>query len=250
MAVAAFPFGYCTNVHAGVRLESAKANLVTHACAVRQQVIPEGDLPVGLWLADAAVAELNVPGACARMREWLAEKRLIPYTFNGFPQRDFHQRVVKHAVYEPSWLENCRCQHTLDLAGILQQFLATGGVGSISTLPLGWPSHGDWTAEQRSVAANNLRLVAQRLHQIFEQSGIEIVLAIEPEPGCILDTAQDIVDYFDHFLLNGGDHAICRRHLSVCHDICHSAVMFEPQEEVLQAYLQHGIRIGKVKVTS
>ena len=36
----------------------------------------------------------------------------------------------------------------------------------------------------------------------------------------------------------------------MCHDICHSAVMFEDQKEVLTRYAEHGIRVGKVQVSS
>ena len=29
----------------------------------------------------------------------------MPFTFNGFPYGDFHQSVVKHRVYEPTWAD-------------------------------------------------------------------------------------------------------------------------------------------------
>src|SRR5690606_39102934 len=36
----------------------------------------------------------------------------------------------------------------------------------------------------------------------------------------------------------------------VCHDVCHSAVMFEPQAEAIDAYRRAGITVGKVQVSS
>lgn len=249
-----FPFGYCTNVHAGVHLSEAKANLQRFSGEVRKQVSPGGKLPVGLWLADKAATELAYPGAIEQFRDWLSANQFLPYTFNGFPQGDFHQTVVKQAVYEPNWLADSRRDHTILLADILNLLLPSDSVGSISTLPLGWPSapwpEKGWSAEHFQCAARNLLSVAGHLASLADRTGREIVLAIEPEPGCILDTAIDVIQFFEQYLLVGPDQRIARRFLTVCHDICHSAVMFEPQQQVLAEYQNRGIRVGKVQVSS
>jgi hypothetical protein len=247
--VSSFPVGYCTNVHAGATLEEAKANLVRYAGAVRQIVAPDLNLPVGLWLAEPAAIELVEQQSVFAFRDWLAEQRLIPYTFNGFPQGDFHQAVVKHAVYEPTWSCHSRARYSMLLAQILDKLLPAGENGSISTVPIGWP-HCPWHAEEYRLAADNLLEVARFLDHLAQQSGREIVLAIEPEPGCILNTAVEIVDFFQHYLFSGPDADVARRYLSVCHDVCHSGVMFEPQAEALGLYRQHGIRVGKVQISS
>lgn len=244
-----FPFGYCTNVHAGTDLLQAKANLQKIACDVRDRVVPEGKLPVGLWLAEPAARQLIEQNATREFREWLADHRLLPYTFNGFPQGDFHQSVVKHSVYEPDWRTTARRDYTCILADIFCELMPPGSVGSISTLPLGWP-HQTWNKEDYSQCACNLRFVAQHLEQLFQRTGTEIVIALEPEPGCVLDTAIDLIAFFEEYLFADKCSPLARRHLTVCHDICHSAVMFEPQAEAIQAYADHGIRIGKVQVSS
>src|SRR5262249_26695877 len=77
-----------------------------------------------------------------------------------------------------------------------------------------------------------------------------ICLCLEPEPGCVLQRSTDVVRFFKDHLLGGPDEAIVRRHLRVCHDICHAAVMFEEQTEVLQRYRDAGIEVGKVQVSS
>jgi hypothetical protein len=137
----------------------------------------------------------------------------------------------------------------MELAEVLEAILPTGNRGSISTLPLGWP-HAPWHSENFKLAADNLLHVAKFLRRLSESKGSEIVLAIEPEPGCVLNTASEVVEFFDRFLFSGPDAEVARRYLTVCHDICHSGVMFEPQAEALQMYLDHGIRIGKVQVSS
>lgn len=242
--------GYCTNVHAGTSLTEAKANLLRYAGPVRDQVIPHGSLPVGLWLSGKAADEL-VSGqtALSEFKSWLQQQRLIPYTFNGFPQGDFHQAVVKHAVYEPTWTCNSRAHYTMCLAEILDSLLPPGSVGTISTLPLGWP-HCPWHAENYRLAADELIEVAKYCDRLAQRSGTQIVLSIESEPGCVLSTAADVLEFFEHFLFRGPDAQLAKQYLGVCHDICHSGVMFESQTAVLEGYRQAGIRVGKVQISS
>ena len=94
---------YCTNVHAGVTLEQTMANLDEHAVAVRGRVCPDGQLGVGLWLSAQAARETLRHDRIGELRDFLGERGLAVFTMNGFPYGDFHQAVVKHAVYEPSW---------------------------------------------------------------------------------------------------------------------------------------------------
>ena len=244
-----FPFGYCTNVHAGPTLELAKENLIKFAVPVANRITPGGKLPVGLWLAEKAASE--VADAPESFLSWLSENSLQPYTLNGFPQEDFHQDVVKHHVYKPTWLDERRVSYTLCLANVLSKMLQFDGksLGSISTLPLGWP-HEEWKDSHFVQAATNLKKVALELSRIHQASGVEIVLAIEPEPGCVLNTAPEIVNFFERYLFCGESSELAQRYLGVCHDICHSGVMFELQEMALQSYLKAGIRIGKVQVSS
>jgi sugar phosphate isomerase/epimerase len=244
-----FPLGYCTNVHAGSTLAAAKANLERYAVAVRSQLGCDGMLPVGLWLSEAAASELLNESVLFNFRDWLATHQLLPYTFNGFPQGDFHQEVVKHRVYEPTWTCHSRAAYSMTLAQILDVLLPKGANGSISTLPISWP-HSPWHAEDFHTAADNLIEVAKYLDHLAQHNGREIVLAIEPEPGCLLNTADEIVEFFQHYLFSGPDAGLARRYLSVCHDICHSSVMFEKQTDALQLYRQNGIRIGKVQISS
>ncbi len=244
-----YAFGYCTNVHAGATLEEAKANLQQVAGAVRQNLVPDGELPIGLWLPDCVASSLIEHGQVHEFARWLKEQGLVPYSFNGFPQGNFHQPIVKHAVYEPTWCCESRARYTMCLAEIMEAVLPRGQHGSISTLPLGWP-HAPWHAENFKTAADNLLDVAKFLDRLNQKHGCEVVLALEPEPGCVLNTAAEVVDFFEHFLFSGRDAEVAQRYLTVCHDICHSGVMFESQTEALELYLSKGIRVGKVQVSS
>jgi hypothetical protein len=77
-----------------------------------------------------------------------------------------------------------------------------------------------------------------------------IYLCIEPEPGCVLSRSEDIVRFYQQYLLSEPQEKRIRRYIRVCHDICHAAVMFEDQADVLNRYRSAGIRVGKLQVSS
>lgn len=243
--------GYCTNVHAGTDLASIRANLLRYAVPIREKLERADRLGVGLWIPAQAAAEIADDGA-ARFADFLSEHQLQPFTFNAFPYDNFHQDTVKHRVYSPPWWESARLEYTERLAGVLAAILPENEpCGSISTLPIGWPANPhdtDTDAMPRRLqrAADNFRSLAETLARIEAESGRRIVVAIEPEPGCILDTADDVIAWFDRHLPDPNQ----RRYLTVCHDICHSAVMMEDQADVLRRYADAGIGVGKVQVSS
>lgn len=241
--------GYCTNVHGGVTLDEVKKNLERFAVPVREQLGNGSPLPVGLWLSKSAAEKLATIEERQAFSDWLGLRQLKPYTINGFPFGDFHQAVVKHDVYLPTWADESRLQYTKQLADILMTLMGEEQQATISTLPLAWPTSSidDSFFVQ---CARQLADLADYLAEIRSTSGKSIQVCIEPEPGCVLDTAADIVEFFERYLFASGDSEVIREHLGVCHDVCHSAVMFEPQELAVQRYLDAGIPIGKVQVSS
>ncbi len=238
--------GYCTNVHAGVDLPAIRDNLLQFAVPARTICSGETPIGVGLWLPAAAAAELATGSEAADFAAFLRDHRLGAYTINGFPHDNFHQPVVKRRVYQPAWWQQERLRYTKQLADVLAVLLPEGAnVGSISTLPIGWPSDAEMPGHLDQ-AGENLRQLAEHLQSLESRTGRRIVVAIEPEPGCILDTTEDVIDWFEKYLPD----SVHRRYLTVCHDICHSAVMMEPQAEVLHRLANAGISIGKVQVSS
>jgi sugar phosphate isomerase/epimerase len=232
--------GYCTNVHAGTSLDETLANLERHSVAVREQ-LGEDRLGIGLWLPERAAVELLDTNGVRRLRDRLDTLGLFVFTLNGFPQGDFHAEVVKHAVYQPDWRTPERAAYTIDLARILVDLLPDDlREGSISTLPLGWRTG----FHNEGAAIENLVLVSHALAELEDRSGTLVHLDIEPEPGCFLDTAADVVALFEKFP------AEALRHLRVCHDVCHSAVMFESQETAIETYRNAGIQIGKIQLSA
>ena len=235
--------GYCTNVHAGVDLASICSNLQEFAIPARD-AIGSDELGVGLWIPAQAAGELS--DGVDRFSKFLSERRLRAFTINGFPYDNFHQPIVKRGVYLPEWWQPERLDYTLRLAKILTHLLPQQeATGSISTLPIAW-SDEKADSENLAQAGANMRVLAAKLKEIEHSTGKRIVVAIEPEPGCVLDTTQDVVDWFEKELPDT-DH---RRYLGVCHDICHSAVMMESQQDVLTRLVEAGVMIGKVQVSN
>ncbi|MEM8738099.1 MAG: metabolite traffic protein EboE [Planctomycetota bacterium] len=247
--------GYCTNVHPGVSFADVKSNLERFAIPIKQRVSPDRPMAVGLWFSAQAMQESITSDLAPGFRDWLSEHGLVPYTFNGFPFADFHQPVVKDAVYLPHWGDDDRYQYTLGLAAILADLLPDGAEGSISTLPLGWPKSfgsSDPSAAdtaKRQAADQLLRLV-HTLARIELDTGHHLHLNLEPEPGCILETSAQVVRFFERYLLGGPDDLSVLAYLRVCHDICHTAVMFEDQAVALQNYRDAGIKVGKAQLSS
>lgn len=258
--------GYCCNVHGGTSLEEVKANLETYSCEVKRHVSPNEAMPIGLWLSESAIAGLGDASpehidATNAFGDWLADRGLDPFTFNGFPLGNFHQEVVKHDVYLPTWASKQRLDYTKQLATVQGMLLERAGqrqgLQSISTLPLGWPpvakdrifhDRKDFLIE----SASNLRSLAKFLSELKNETGRHVIVCLEPEPGCALDSCHEITWFFEQFLFDcpSQQQDQVRDHLGVCHDICHSAVMFEAQQEAVLVYKKAGIRIGKVQVSS
>ena len=252
---------YCTNVHACSSVDDLIESLSLHAAEVRRRVCPGEQLGVGIWLParpprfgeaiGTAVTLLNMSlrnrnRSLARLRAALDDLGLAAVTCNAFPLYDFHQPVVKHAVYEPDWTSVYRSAHTSARVAMLDELNPHQRGCSVSTLPIGWRQGEPADSERREIAAFHLNEAVRFLDRFSEDFGVDSTIDLEPEPGCILDTCDDVIAFFDEHLPD----EVHRRHIGVCHDVCHAAVMFEDQREVLRRYAEAGIRVNKVQISS
>lgn len=254
---------YCTNVHPGESLDEVRAALSAQTRAVRARVSPARPFDLGLRLSARAARELSETGARERFRHELAEEGFEVRTLNGFPFGAFHATRVKEAVYRPDWQEAERTAYTLDLVRALALLLPSGERGSISTVPGCFKPRLEADGEERIARA--LHEVVRELVELERTEGQHIVLALEPEPGCLLETISGAVDFFQRRLLAPGllqesakalglplpaaEH-IVRRHLGVCLDACHAAVEFEPPLAAYRALCAAGITVPKIQVSA
>ena len=226
-----------------------RANLERYGLAVKERFSADQPMGIGIWVAAEAAKKLRQPARLAELATWLAERQLVPFTFNGFPYGNFHQAVVKHRVYHPTWFDSQRLEYTLDLIEILDGLLPPQYRGTISTLPIAWGTP-ELTRQQWAESARSLEKVAQRLAKLEDDTGRRIMLCLEPEPGCALQRCDDVLSFFADFLCTKKQSQWQLRYLGVCHDVCHSAVMFEEQHDVLERFAAEGIQVGKVQVSS
>lgn len=230
---------YCTNVHPAETLEGVLAQLDRYAVPVRA-ALATSRLGLGLWLArDAATELLADPAAIPALRRALDDRGLEVVTLNGFPYRGFHDPVVKYAVYQPDWTTSERLRYTLDLARILAGLLPEGaGYGSISTLPLAWRT--PWDDQRQEAAAAQLDELARALSQQAERTGRPIRVAVEPEPGCVIETVEQAAAQLP---------AASRDWLGLCLDTCHLAVAFEEPATALDRLQAAGLAVYKMQAS-
>jgi sugar phosphate isomerase/epimerase len=235
------PPAYCTNVHPAEDLPGVLAQLDRYAVHVREDL--GGDtLALGLWLAEPVAHGLAVDETARRgLAAELRARGLEVSTLNAFPYGGFHQEVVKHAVYLPSWTDPRRLAYTADCAVVLADLLPdSASYGSISTLPLAWRE--PWTGIDDERARGALDAFARFLRAEATRNGRPIMLAIEPEPGCVLDTVADAVEW----MAGRVDHD----HIGVCLDTCHLAVSFADPAETVATIHRAGLSVVKVQASA
>ncbi|OZM72041.1 xylose isomerase [Amycolatopsis antarctica] len=232
---------YCTNVHPAEDLAGIVAQLDRYAVPVRDRLGADR-LGVGLWLAAPVARALAADRAArARMRAELDARGLAVYTLNAFPYGGFHAEVVKHAVYHPTWSETARAAYTLDCVTVLADLLADDAAyGSISTLPLAWRT--PWTGSDDVRATMALDEITRTLRASAARDGRPIRLAVEPEPGCVLDTVDDAVRW-----LAG---RVDPKYVGLCLDTCHLAVSFADPAAALAGIADAGLDVVKVQASA
>jgi hypothetical protein len=232
---------YCTNVHPAEDLPGVLRQLDTYAVPVREAAGMDR-LGLGLWLAADVVAGLATdPAALGRLRAELDARELDVFTLNAFPYGGFHAAVVKHAVYRPQWTEKARLTYTANCAAVLAGLLADDAAeGSISTLPLGWRE--PWTPADDQAATVALQEVTAVLREISSRDGRPLRLAVEPEPGCVLDTVADAVRWLPT--------RVDPEFVGLCLDTCHLAVSFAEPEETVAAVVEAGLSVVKIQASA
>lgn len=255
---------YCTNIHPGEDWQAVLSALQTYLPAVKARLAPGQPFGVGLRLAAAAADALADPHVLADLHALLVEHGLYVFTVNGFPYGRFHGAPVKETVYLPDWSDPERLRYTNRLADILGALLPdTVAYGSISSVPGAFRLRATPDAVTRMV--EHLLRHAVHLVRLRQRLGRDLVLALEPEPACFLETVKDAVGFFQTHLHGAG--AVARlaelsglspsqaeealhRHLGVCLDSCHAAVEFEEPDTAIGALEGAGIPIAKLQLSS
>jgi len=259
---------YCTNIHPGESWAEVFQQLQTYFPPLKKKLSPDQPFGIGLRLSNLASEELLQGEQLSEFKQWLQEQELYVFTMNGFPYGGFHHQAVKDDVHKPDWTTTARLEYTNRLAHILAALLPEGMEGGISTSPL---SYKPWFAEEKSKvktvfnnATDHLVSLVEELLQLKEKSGKTIHIDIEPEPDGLLENSNEVVSYFQEWLLPAAAkalqasrgltkeeaHAAVLNHIQLCYDVCHFALAYEKPAEAFAKLRHAGIKIGKIQLSA
>ncbi len=255
---------YCTNIHAGEAWPQIMQSLADCVPPIKTS-LGASNLGIGLRLGHAAIQALNNETTCSELLEFLRDQYSV-FTINAFPYGPFHGEPVKENVYAPDWSTSERLVYTNQVAELLGKLMQGNSVadnfGSISTVP---GSFKPWVAGREESIRHNLVECVAKLVDIKRLTGVEIALALEPEPFCMLETIEETVTWFSEYGFSGEScqqlgklcgvtpaqaEQLLRTHLGVCYDVCHAAVEFEHAHDSFAALQAAGISIPKIQLSS
>ncbi len=259
-----FHLTYCTKVHPGSGWEELFGNLRALVPQLKSRFAPTQPFGLGLRLSNGESRDLLAGDRLARFQEFLARHRLYVFTLNGFPYGTLAGQPVKETIFAPDWRAKARLDYTLRLVEILARLLPAGYAGGISTVPL---SYRPWIAGDPAALGqitDNLVRLTIRLMEVEAETGRLIHLDLEPEPDGALERSGEVVEFYQKWLLPVGAPQLARavgigedearrrllRHLRVCLDTCHLAVVFEDPAAALNSLAENGIQVGKVQITT
>ena len=258
---------YCTNIHPGQNWKLTFESLKQHVPSIQLATAEGQPFGLGLRLSNRASEELNEGNNRAVFKTWLQDNNVYVFTMNGFPYGNFHDERVKDAVHAPDWTTKERVIYTKRLFEQLSFLIPEGVSGGISTSPISYRHWHTGEKEQKNAftkGAQHLSEIVLQLAGIEKETGKYLHLDIEPEPDGLLENSDEVVHFFNGYLLPiavsslttqlGVDKAAARamvlRYITVCYDICHFSLAYEAPRETLKKFGDHGIQIGKIQVSA
>lgn len=236
--------GYSTTVHPADDLDGVIAGLDGCAALVREEL----DVPVldiGLWFASSLADRLaNSPTALNKLRRSLTRNQLEVVTLNGIPHDHFTDEAVGTKLFCPDWTEPERLRYTADLIDVLAELLpADASYGSVSTLPLAWRV--PWSKARNKAAREAFDRVEQHLARTESRTGRRIRLAVEPEPGAVLEMIGQAAGWLSRY---ASPYAGSSR-IGLGFDACHLAVQFEEPADAFETLWRAGVDVVKAQLS-
>ena len=232
---------YCMNIHPIDSAEKLIQVLDNEIVQVKQKVCPDAPFGLGMWISATTLEELH-GDTLSRLLYILEKNSCYIMTLNAFPYGAFHGEVVKEKVYLPHWGEAARLDYTCGLIRLLEKITPPENSISISTVPV---CYGKTLPDG---AIENIKAVAELLHEVNANRSGKISLAFEPEPDCYLDSTGDCLDFFAMLIPEIGPNLT--ENLGVCLDTCHFAVCYESPFEAWKAFEKAGILVPKVQLSA
>lgn len=258
---------YCTNIHPGESWNETFENLKKYIPQIKAEVSQNGNFGIGLRLSDIASRSLLENDNLSMFKSWLNINECYVFTLNGFPYGGFHHQRVKDQVHQPDWTTTARFEYTHRLFQILAALLPPEIEGGISTSPLSykyWESSKKNKPDVLQNATFNIIKIAEKLINIHQSSRQILHLDIEPEPDGLLENTREVIGWYTEWLIPQGTEylqqqfeiskfeaeAFLKRHIRLCYDVCHFAIVYEKPEKVFSMLKAEGIKIGKIQISA
>ncbi len=253
--------GYGMNVHPGGDARSTMEAIRTTVVPLKARLGVSGPFGIAVrWSAAGCRELLDNRAPFDELVALLQEYDLRVFTGNAFVHGDFHGRSLKDEVYKPDWSAEARGDYTVQFAEVLGK-LGKAGVGpdgpmSLSTAPLSWKGWPE-TEEDAARRLEQLIEVGVGLWGIERKFGQRIELALEPEPGCTLETTPELLAAFEALRALAQEARESGRlgqvdtpaYLGACYDVCHQAVEWEDAEASLRAIAAAEVSIPKLQAS-
>lgn len=173
---------------------------------------------------------------------------------------------AKDQVHHPDWRTEDRLSYMFAASNLLAEVadpngpelgITTNAFSHRSWLDVDFP--GNWAA-----LTLNLVRVVQHLATIRERSGITMHIDLEAEPGSVLRDTDDIVRFWNTWLLGRGAAMLSdrmqvtdgtaadamNRHVRLALDTAHAAVVRDDAASSLDRFAETGVGIGRLQVSS
>jgi len=239
--MAELPLAYNSNLHPAETVAEMVDAIEGFAGPLRERLGWER-LGIDLRLGSVAIHECQSdPARLARLRAALDRAGAVAYTINAFPLSAFQSEVVKDAAYRPDWTTVERLHDTIAAIGIATA-LCDEELITISTCPGSHKPWGPATNDPVAIArAFGHWCAAAAGHE--RQSGTRVVLCMEPEPWCTLESSHEVAAFWRDHVAGDAVEAVAQalqvdpgtagevvaRHLALCYDTCHVSVAWEDQ---------------------
>ena len=259
-----FHLTYCLNIHPSYTLNEVRSSIRDYTLPLKERLYPDRRMGVGLRLSYETVEQLHKDDEKLKeLKRLLDDHDLYVFTLNAFPAGQFQGTAVKENVFKPSWLKEDRVRYTRWAAETLIQLMDEDTYGSISTLPGTFREWGNEPRHKERILANLLR-ICFHLHRQEEQTEKRIQLCLEPEPLCTFQETDDLISFYQNYLMTDGIRqytdalslseedcrSLLQRHLGICLDTAHLAVLFEDPVDAIGNLRDNDVGIGKVQLSS
>lgn len=251
--------GYGLNLHAPRTLAECLAGLAIVTVPLRERLGVRGAFGAGMYLpAELAHTLAHDAAQCAELAAFLAAHGIDAFTFNAFPFGGFQTDGLKERVFAPAWSERARCDYTLDVARVAAQLNAGRARTVAISTHTGRFGAFDAARGEEGAAIAQFARCAREFARLTDASGVELVLALEPEPRANCGDQAELAGFHARLLEHGAQllerehgippvraRALLERHVGTCLDACHAAVEFEDVRT-----LRWAGRLGKLQFSS